>query len=127
MPPYDRFPRMGDRVLKSSSPTVFLRKATEKPSASPIARSNRADHLLGGTTFVRTKPSIARVEGVTCPNADFGFTLETFLERHKAAASRNVQSAVPRARSPGAYFCSVHFPDLVNPTQHCCKFRLRPR
>ena len=61
------------------------------------------------------------------PERRFRFHFEKFLERHKAAASRNVQSAVPRATSPGAYFCSVHFPDLVNPTQHCCKFRLRPR
>jgi hypothetical protein len=121
----------------------FPREATRRPLASPLARLNRAGHLVDGATFVRTRPkrqypaadrikaSIASIEGIHCPDiggANLGFALDTFSS---GTISRGVAPR-PFCRilgpySPAAHFCSVHFPDLVDPKQHFCKFRLRPR
>src|SRR5277367_2319410 len=120
----------------------FPREATRKPSATPLAGLNRAGYLLDGAIFVRArpkrqypaadriKPGIARVEGVHCPHvggADFGFALDTFSGGTigRGVAPRPFRRILG-PRPPAAHFCSVHFPDLVNPAQHSCKFRLCP-
>ncbi len=98
-------------------------EATRKPSASPLARLNRAGHLLDGATFVRArpkrqypaadgiKPSIACIEGIHCPNiggANLGFALDTLssgtISRGVAPCPfRRVLGPRPRRRTSAAY------------------------
>jgi hypothetical protein len=139
--PFLRSEVVSDTLPQGAKP--YLRGATQTPSASPLAGLNRAGYLLDGAIFGRARPkrkypaayrikaSIACVEGVHCPDiscANFGFPFDTFSG---GTISRGVAPCPFRRilgpRPPAAHFCSVHFPDLVNPAQNSGKFRLRPR
>lgn len=141
MPPCDRFPRIrrprfeifiADGLSEESDPK------SRQPRQSPV-RIARAIFLAVRPLSVRAKrqypdadrikPGIARVEGVHCPNiscADFGFTLETFLERHKAAASRHVQSAVSSGHVPRRVLLQRTFPRPRQPNAALLQVQAAP-